>query len=150
MCLAGFLAAYASVIELQVAPVSAILGLYLLVQWVQGPPALRSAGDLRAGGPVADARAPGLQPDRVRLAAGTWVTSTMRPRLRHVHNRDNPLGLMSPDWSNLGPLLWGRYRGLFVFAPILLLAMPGWVVLMARRRWSLAIVSISWSLRSCW
>ena len=34
--LAGFLAAYAAVIELQVGPVSAILGLYLMVQCVQG------------------------------------------------------------------------------------------------------------------
>ena len=32
MAMAGFLAAYASVVELQVGPVSAILGIYLLVQ----------------------------------------------------------------------------------------------------------------------
>ena len=40
-----------------------------------------------------------------------------------------------------GPLLWGRYRGLFFYAPILILALPGWVLLMLRRRWGLAIVS---------
>ena len=78
--LAGFLAAYASVIELQVAPVSAILALYLMVQWVQGTRRFDRLCDLRPGGPAADARAACLQPARASARRGTWVTSTMRPR----------------------------------------------------------------------
>src|SRR5262249_9904985 len=60
-----------------------------------------------------------------------------------VHSRDNPLGLRPPDWSKLGPLLWGRYRGLLFYAPILVLSLPGWVVLMARKAWGCAVVSLS-------
>ncbi len=60
-----------------------------------------------------------------------------------VHNRQNPLGLGRPDWNKLTPLLWGRYRGLLFYAPILLLSVPGWAVLMARRAWGLAVVSLS-------
>src|SRR5205814_7892005 len=39
-------------------------------------------------------------------------------------------------------LLWGGYRGLLFYAPILLLAVPGWVVLFVRRRWNVALVSM--------
>jgi hypothetical protein len=59
-----------------------------------------------------------------------------------VHNADNPLGLRSPDWSKVVPLLWGRYRGLTFYAPILLLSVPGWAVLWIRRRWAVALVSL--------
>src|SRR5262249_25104002 len=37
---------------------------------------------------------------------------------------------------------WGRYRGLAFYAPVLILAVPGWVVLAVRRSWSIAIVSL--------
>ena len=40
-------------------------------------------------------------------------------------------------------MLWGRYRGLTFYAPILLLTVPGWVVLIARRCWDLAAVTFS-------
>ena len=140
--LAGLLAAYASVIELQMAPVSAILALYLMVQWVQGTRRFDRLAIFALGA---------LLPTLLLLVYNQvafnspWDMGYFHHATKEfadLHNRDNPLGLMSPDWGKLGPLLWGRYRGLFVFAPILLLAGPGWVVLMARRRWSLAIVSM--------
>ena len=55
----------------------------------------------------------------------------------HVHSADNPLGLRVPDqfWQKLVALLWGRHRGLTFYAPILLLAVPGWLVLIVRRNW---------------
>jgi hypothetical protein len=62
-----------------------------------------------------------------------------------VHNRQNPLGLRPPDPTLIGPLLWGEYRGLFFYAPILLLALPGWPML-ARRRLELAMVSLAIAL----
>jgi hypothetical protein len=59
-----------------------------------------------------------------------------------VHSPDNPLGMRAPDWGRLAPLLWGRYRGLLFYAPILLLTLPGWVALWARRQWEPAVLSV--------
>src|SRR5262249_14594983 len=59
-----------------------------------------------------------------------------------VHNRQNPLGLQRPNLSLLGPLLWSRYRGLLFYAPILVLALPGWWLLGRRRRLDLMAVSL--------
>ena len=39
-------------------------------------------------------------------------------------------------------MLWGRYRGLTFYAPILLSTVPGWIVLFVRRCWDLAIVTL--------
>ncbi|MHB1561784.1 MAG: hypothetical protein ACYC61_30410, partial [Isosphaeraceae bacterium] len=50
-------------------------------------------------------------------------------------------GLTGPDWSKLGPLLVTPYRGLLVYAPILMLTAPGWIVLLARRAWAMTAVS---------
>ena len=141
--LAGFLAAYASVIELQVSPVSTILALYLMVQWVQGIRRFDRLWIFALGA---------LLPTLLLLAYNQvafnspWDFGYFHHATKEfatcAQPHNNPLGLISPDWSKLGPLLWGRYRGLIVFAPILLLAGPGWIVLMARRRWSLAILSM--------
>ena len=49
-------------------------------------------------------------------------------------------------WQKLASLLWGRYRGLAFYAPILLLAIPGWVVLAVRRNWDAAVVTFSASI----
>src|SRR5262249_33643984 len=64
------------------------------------------------------------------------------PDFARVHNPRNPLGLNLPDWSKLGPLLWGSYRGLLFYAPLLLACIPGWIVLVRGRRWSPALVSM--------
>jgi hypothetical protein len=143
--LAGFLAAYAAVIELQLGPVSAIMGLYLLAQCVRGerrPDAL----SLFAVG--------ALIPTLIlltynQLAFGSpWDMGYFHHDTKafaDVHNADNPLGLVFPDrfWQKLLALLWGRYRGLAFYAPILLLAVPGWAVLIGRKCWDLAAVTFS-------
>jgi hypothetical protein len=140
--LAGFLAAYAAVIELQVGPVSAILGLYLLVQCIQGHRRPDRLGIFAVGALVPTLLLLGYN----QLAFGSPLEMgyfhEVVKDFAKVHNPDNPLGLRPPDWANLGPLLWGRYRGLLFYAPILLLAVPGWVVLIVRRRWNVAIVSM--------
>jgi 4-amino-4-deoxy-L-arabinose transferase-like glycosyltransferase len=140
LALAGFLAALASVIELQVAPVSAILGLYLLTEVLRGRHRPGGLG-LFALGAVVPTLAMLVYHD---VAFGSpWEMGYFHHvNFAHVHTRRNPLGLRSPDWGKLGPLLWSRYRGLFFHAPILILALPGWVVLMLRRLWSLVIVSL--------
>jgi hypothetical protein len=135
----GFLAALASVIELQVGPVSAILGLYLVIEVVRRRYALAGLLGFAAGAMI---------PTLALLAYNqTAFDSPWDMGYFHevnfgpVHPPDNPLGLRAPDWTKLGPLLWGRYRGLFVYAPILILALPGWVALLWRRQRSLAVVS---------
>jgi len=142
--LAGFLAAYAAVIELQVGPVSAILGFYLLAQCLRG--------DRRPDG-VAVFAIGALLPTLILftynyIAFGSpWDMGYFHhatAQFAKVHSPDNPLGLRLPEnlGENLLKLLWGPYRGLTFYAPILLLAVPGWVVLFVRRSWDLAIVTL--------
>jgi hypothetical protein len=137
---AGFLASYASVVEIQVGPVSAILGIYLVVLII---------GRKR---PISTAFAFGLaalMPASILLTynflafGSPWRMGyfyEVLDRFKEVHSSSNPLGMRRPDWSKLGELSWGERRGLLRFAPILLLTIPGLVALMARRRWELAIV----------
>ena len=51
--------------------------------------------------------------------------------------------------NKLVALLWGRYRGLAFYAPILLLAVPGWFVLIVPQAWNLAAVTFRSWWRSC-
>lgn len=141
MLLAGFLAAYASVIELQVGPVSAILGFYLLAQVIGRRRPITVLGEFGVGA---------LLPTLLllmynQLAFGSFLEMGYfhhaTEAFRDVHSSKNPLGLRPPDWSHAVPLFWGRYRGLFFYAPILMLAIPGWVVLVVRRFWGMAAVS---------
>jgi hypothetical protein len=144
LVVAGFLAAYAAVIELQVGPVSAILGCYLLAQCLCGvrrPDALT----LFAIGAII--------PTLILLVYNQLAFGSpfelgyfhhATKQFADVHNADNPLGLTFPDefGRTLFSLLWGRYRGLTFYAPILLLTVPGWIVLFVRRCWDLAIVTL--------
>jgi hypothetical protein len=184
MFIAGFLAAYAAVVELQVGPVAAILGFYLLVQCFFGRVRKSATAEPSASSPgVCDVevalhstkdrdvvqRKPAEQslPRRRLDALAYFAFGVLPPTLillfynqvafgtpwdmgyfhhatrefAQIHNPRNPLGLGPPDWSKLVPLLWGRYRGLLFYAPILLLSLPGWVALVARRKWELAAVS---------
>jgi len=139
---AGLLASYAAVIELQVGPVSAILGFYLLTQCLRRERRPDALGIFFVGA---------LLPAVLlliynQLAFGSpWDMGYFHEAIRdfaQVHNPDNPTGLTRPDWTKLVPLLWGRYRGLLFYAPILALSVPGWVVLLIRRRWDVTIVSL--------
>ena len=143
--LAGFLAAYAAVIEIQVGPVSAILGFYLLAQCLEGHRRPDSLALFAVGA---------MFPTLIlltynQLAFGSpWDMGYFHHATQsfaEVHAADNPLGLRYPDrfWDKLLALLWGRYRGLTFYAPILWLTIPGWVVLIVRRHWGLAVVTFS-------
>ncbi len=142
--LAGFLAAFAAVIDLSVGPVSAVLGFYLLAQCLRGdrrPDALALFG---VGALLPSVILLGYN----QLAFGSpWDLGYGHHafyQFAKVHNQANPLGLRAPEmvWQRLASLLWGRYRGLTFYAPILLLAVPGWVVLFARRSWDAAVVTM--------
>ncbi len=138
---AGLLASYAAVIELQVGPVSAILGFYLLAQCLRRERRPDALAVFFVGA---------LLPTVLlliynQLAFGSpWQMGYFHEATREfaqVHHAKNPLGLTWPKWSKLVPLLWGRYRGLAFYAPILLLSVPGWFVLFVRRRRDVAVVS---------
>ena len=60
-----------------------------------------------------------------------------------VHSSANPLGLRPPDWSRVDDLTIRPARGLFWYAPILILAPPGFVALLVRRFFGLAVVAAS-------
>ena len=96
LVLAGFLAAYAAVIELQVGPVSAILGFYLLAQCLRGdrrPDALA----LFAVGAIFPTL---ILLTYNQLAFGSpWDMGYFHHETQpfaDVHNADNPLGLRFP------------------------------------------------------
>ena len=67
-----------------------------------------------------------------------------------VHSADNPLGLGSPDFSRLVPLLWGQYRGLSFYAPWVILAPIGWFLMLKNRHLRLFTVSFSGFLIPLW
>jgi hypothetical protein len=144
MFLAGFLAAFAAVIELHVGPVSAIMGFYLIFQCIRRD---RSVDDLAFFG-IGAAVPTLILLGYNQLAFGSpWEMGYFHhatPEFAEVHNAQHPLGLAFPDsfWERLGSLLWGRHRGLSFYAPILLLTVPGWAALFARRRFAVAWVTI--------
>jgi hypothetical protein len=140
---AGFLAAVAAVVELQVAPVSAIIGLYLVVLAGGGrrPVSSSAAFALGALGPILVLLVYNVIAFGSPLDMG-YFHEDLR-QFREVHSGANPLGLRWPDWGLLFRLLWGEHRGLLFYAPVLILAVPGWFVLAARRQWGLLGVSLA-------
>jgi hypothetical protein len=139
--LAGFLAAYASVVELQVAPVSAVLGVYLVAQVV---------GRVRRPAALGQYFVGALGPTLVLLGynfvafgspfdMGYFHHATRI--FADVHNKDNPLGLVVPDLSRIPPLLVGRYRGLLFYAPVVAVVPIGLVSLGKHGRWGVAVVA---------
>jgi hypothetical protein len=140
---AGFLAAAAAVIELQVAPVVVVLGLYLLAQCVAGRrrPDAFAYFALGAVAPTLFLLGYNLLAFGSPLDMGYFHHATAQ--FARVHNRQNPLGLRMPDPALIGPLLWGEHRGLLFYAPILWLSVPGWFVLASRRQTGLWVGSLA-------
>jgi len=137
---AGFLAAYAAVVEIQVGPVSAILGLYaagLAASRRRSVIGLIAFG-LGALVPTLFLLGYNLVAFGSPLRMGYFYHATQR--FAAVHNAANPLGLGRPDWSRLDDLLVRPARGLLWYAPIVLLTLPGLVAMVARRMVGMAAV----------
>ena len=135
---AGFCAAMASVVEIQVGPVSAILGLSLvaLVLARRRPASCLISFSLGAAIPTAV-----LLGYNQAAFGSPWRMGyfyLVMDRFKEVHSATNPLGLQGPDLAKVRELLWGERRGLVWFAPILALAPVGGIVLLVRGRWALA------------
>lgn len=134
------------VIELQVAPVCAIIGLPVLVDLLRG----------QVRGWVFPAVMLGALMPLLALAGyntaafgAPWQLGYFHhatDRFAQVHNASNPLGLRLPNWSILPKLLWGGHRGLATYAPLVLLALPGWVLMwrqQSRRLFWLTLSSVA-------
>ena len=143
MALAGFFAATAAVVELQVGLVSAILGAYLLAQVIGGRRHPSLLGDFAVGAIVPTI----LLLLYNQLAFGNPFDLAYfheDAQIFHaVHSEENPLGLRFPVLARLVYLIWGGYRGLLFYAPIVILAIPGWFVLGRRRLWGVFLVTIA-------
>ena len=141
--MAGVLASYAGVVEIQVGPVSALLGFFLLALAISRRRPPSTILTFAAGAAV---------PTLILLSYNALAFGSpwrmgyfyeVLDQFKRVHSSSNPLGMRRPDWSKLGELLWGERRGLVRFAPIVLLTPLGMVALLARRSWGLAVVSAS-------
>ena len=141
--LAGACASYAAVVEIQTGPVSAILGLALLGRVVakQVRPTAIVWFALGALGPVLLLLAYNVAAFGSPFEMGYFHEDLNE--FRQVHSDDNPLGLGRVNLGLIPSLLWGEFRGLLVYAPILLLAVPGWAVLAFQKRWGLLTVTVA-------
>jgi hypothetical protein len=140
---AGFLAAFAAVVELPAGLVSAVLGFSLLAQVSQGRRRLSALGEFAVGalGPTLvllgyNLLAFGAPGDMGYFHHTTKIFSD-------VHSEKNPLGLVGPDLTRVGPLLWGRYRGLLFYAPVVAVVPVGLVVLGRAKRLGMAVVTVA-------
>ena len=139
--LAGFLASYAAVVELAIGPIAAILGGYLLAQVISGRRRPSTLGDFGVGALLPLLILLGYN----QLAFGSpWemgyfhLTTKM---FADVHKEGNPLGLHAPNAERILALLYGRYRGLTFYAPIVVLTPLGLFALLRRRELATAIVT---------
>ncbi len=141
--LAGVLAAYASVIELQVGPVSAILGFVVLGQaWGGRRPWL----DVLVFGAGAAIPTAALLWYNNACFGSPWKMGYFFhdiERFREVHSSQNPLGIRSPNWSLIAELTIASRRGLLWYAPVMLLLPAGLVVLGIKKHWGLLSVSLA-------
>lgn len=139
--IAGLLASYASVIELSIGPVAAVLGLYLIAQVLGKRRKPSNLGDFGVGALLPLLVLLGYN----QLAYGSpWELGYFHHSAKifaDVHSEANPLGLHVPDAHRIMPLLFGRYRGLTYYAPIVVLVPFGLFTLARRGEWAAAIVS---------
>ena len=136
--LAGFLAAFASVVEIQVGPVSAILGLSMIALVIAGR---RPAACLVCFGLGAAIPTLVLLGYNFIAFDSPWKMGyffLVMDRFVEVHSPDNPLGLIRPDLAKIRELLWGERRGLITFAPIVALTPLGLVLMIFQKRAALA------------
>ena len=143
MLAAGFLAAYAVVIELQAAPVSLILGLYLVFQCATRERRFDDLAAFGIGGVIPVFLMLGYNELAFRSPWDFGYPHHTDPESPKCAVRSTP----GPGVSGvvlgkgLEPAV-GPFRGLLFYAPILLLTVPGWGVLLARRSSSIAAMTM--------
>lgn len=136
--IAGFLASYASVVEIQVGPVAAILGLSLIALVLLRRRPVGCLFTFAAGAALPAALLLGYNQVAFESPWRMGYFYLVMDRFKEVHSSANPLGLNRPDLFKVRELIWGERRGIVWFAPILGLAPLGLVALGFARRWTLA------------
>ena len=137
MVLGGLLAGYAIVADYPAVGVSAVLALYVIftirkflpIMWfliaVSLPLFLLLAFNYKAFG------------HPFSLGYSYQVT----PRFSEVHSASNPYGVRLPSRETINDVLpaimWGRYRGLLFYAPVLFTSAFGLLVLLWRKQWGM-------------
>lgn len=140
---AGILAAYASVIELQMGPVSAILVFYLISQVIGRVRKLSTLGDFAVGALIPTLLLLGYNQLAFESPWDLGYFHLTTKEFADVHSEANPLGLKGPQAARALSLLWGRHRGLLFYAPIVALVPFGLVALWVRKQRGMAIVSMA-------
>jgi len=139
---AGFLAAWASVVELSVGPVSALLGGFAIGKAFGASRPRASIAAFAVGAALPTSILVGYN---VAAFGSPWEVGYFHhanPEFAQVHSEENPLGLGLPDWSKAKPLLWGGHRGLLFYAPVLITAPVGFGMLARKRVDGILLVSI--------
>ena len=133
-------------IELQVGPVSAILGFYLLAQCLRGDRRPDALALFAVGALVPDPDPADLQPARLRLALGHGLFSSRDASRSPMSITPTiPSACASPinSGTSSSPSSGGVIAGSRFTPRSCWLTIPGWVVLIVRRHWDLAVVTFS-------
>lgn len=148
--LIGFTAGLGVLVELAQAPFAIVIGLV----------ALSRSASLKNATDMAVMMVLGAMPASLVLFAYDYVAFGSpldmgyfyhaTKQFAEVHSADNPLGLKSPDFSKLRPLLWGEYRGLLFYAPWVAMAVPGWGMMLRDRRWAAFGISLAGVVVPVW
>jgi hypothetical protein len=149
MSLSGLLAGYSIVVEYQTAVISVLLGLYACVAIRRFWPVFIFA--------VAATLATGLLAVYNYSAFGDpfdfGYAHEVAREFKEVHSAKNPLGVQLPGWDRVGmvlpEILWKPFRGLLFYAPVLCAVPLGFLALLWRRHWGVALVALaalSWML----
>lgn len=143
MLLAGLLAGFSVVVEYQTAVISAVLGLYVIVAIRRVRLVLVFGG----AGVLASALLAAYNYRAFGDPLDLGYTHEVSRQFSAIHSSSNPLGLRLPRWEEarevLSGILWGPFRGLSFYAPVLLAAPLGLVALLARRFWGVALVAVA-------
>ncbi len=136
--MAGFLASYASVVEIQVGPVSALLGLSLVAMVITRRRSIVTLAAFAGGAALPTVLLLGYNFLAFESPWRMGYFYLVMEQFKKVHSADNPLGLSRPDLARVRELLWGERRGILLYAPVLLLTPIGLILLAAMRRLALA------------
>jgi hypothetical protein len=142
MVSSGLLAGYSVVVEYQTIGIAAMLGLYAAVSIRRLRPVLTFA--------AAVAFAVALLAAYNYRAFGRvfelGYAHEVAAEFQAVHTASNPLGLRWPAWPQtreiVRQLLWGRYRGLAFYAPVLLATPLGILALLGKKHRAVALMAV--------
>lgn len=155
MLFAGLLAGWAVVVEFPMLLVCGILWAYALIAFKLSPGQVGESQSRCVGNALVHSltRSPAFWLTAGMVTSGlvllgyqtlafghplrTGYSYEIYQPFREAHTG---IGIGAPDWSVVPHLLFSLDRGLFVYAPVMLLALPACFALLLRRRWAVVVV----------